>query len=186
MAVGDDSEDLQVLARHKIVRARVAAAAHTDTPAELLAAMAADTSPKVRRIVAGRARTPPDSLRLLVADPDAATRKALAANVSTPTEVLSKLGGDDNFAVRYAALTNPVAVADLCVLKALCASPHRDVRLILAQQPRLPTEAVTLLVQDPVGQVREYLAERTDDPAALEILVNDPKPRVRAGSGTST
>jgi hypothetical protein len=79
-------------------------------------------------------------------------------------------------------MTNPVAANDLSVLTALCASPHRDVRLILAQQPRLPAEVVTLLVQDPVGQVRECLAQRTDDPAALETLVNDPNPRVRAAA----
>ena len=172
------TEDLEVLARHKLVRTRVAAAAHPDTPAELLAALASDTSGKVRRIVAARARTPPNVLQLLAADPDAATREALAANVSTPTDVLSSLAGDNNFAVRYAAMTNPAA--DLRVLTAVCASPYHDVRVILAQQPRLPIEIVALLAPDPAGQVRELLAEHTDDPTALETLVNDPKPRVRA------
>jgi hypothetical protein len=180
VAVSGGFEDLEVLATHQLVRVRVATAAHPDASAELLAVLAGDPSGKVRRIVAGRPRTTVEVLRMLAADSDAATREAVAANVSTPTDVLGLFAGDNSFAVRYAAMTNPAA--DSQVFEAFCASPHRDVRIILAQQPRLPAEIVALLTQDPAGQVREFLAEHTDDPAALEVLVDDPNPRVRAAA----
>ncbi|MBL7254337.1 hypothetical protein [Paractinoplanes lichenicola] len=159
---------------------RMAAAAHPDASVELLAALTTDASRKVRRIAAGRPRTPPTALRTRAADPDAATREVLAANVNTPIDVLCLLTSDKDFQVRYAAMTNPAA--DDRVLEACCASPHRDLRIILAQEPRLPAEIVALLTRDKVGQVREFLAERTDDPAALDILVNDPNARVRAAA----
>ncbi|MBM2614843.1 hypothetical protein JIG36_04635 [Actinoplanes sp. LDG1-06] len=161
-----------------LVRTRVAAAAHPDATVEVLGSLAADPSGRVRRIVAGRERTPVETLRALAGDPDAGTREAVAANVRTPGEVLVALAGDRRYEVRYAAVGNPAA-GD-AVRETFCSSPYEDARLMLAQQPGLPSAVVARLARDPARAVREFVAEHTDDPDALATLVEDGHPAVRA------
>lgn len=165
------------LAKHKLVRMRVAAAAHPDATTTVLAALAADPSRQVRRVVAARPDTPEQSLRALAADADRATREAVAANAATPPDVLVSLLSDGDFGVRWAVTTNPCA--DPRVRQAVCVSPDRDLRLVLAQLPGLSAEIVTLLAADPDRRIRETVAERTDDPAILRALLTDPDPDVR-------
>lgn len=178
MAKGGDAGNLEALVGHKLVHARVAAAAHPDATAELLATLAGDVSRNVRRMVARRPHTPPGTLQALAADPDHATREAVATNARTPPGILISLLSDGHFDVRWAATTNPAV--DLRVQQAICAAPYQDIRLTLAQQPHLPAEIVALLANDPAWPVREAVAEHSDDPAVLPILLNDPHPDVRA------
>jgi len=178
MVVDGRAADVDTLATHKLVRMRVAAASHPGATAAVLARLAGDSSPNVRRVVGARPETAVKALQRLATDPDRATREAVAGNTSTPPDTLISLLSDRDFDVRYAATTNPAA--DLRVQRAMCASPVSDVREVLAQRPGLPPEIVGLLARDPHRQVRETIAHSVDLPAVLQTLLDDPNPAVRA------
>ncbi|GIM94771.1 hypothetical protein [Paractinoplanes toevensis] len=180
MAASGDVAEIEALAGHKLVRMRVAAAAHPNAGTAVLAGLAADSSKNVRRTVAARPDTPPEALQALAADSDRATREAIAGNVATPPDVLIALLTDSTFEVRWAATMNPAA--DQRVQRAVCASAGQDHRFVLAQKEGLPAEITLLLARDPAKQVRGILAERIGDPAVLRTLLDDPEPDVRAAA----
>lgn len=77
-----------------------------DTPAEVLACLAADERPAVRRRVAVNASTSPETLAELACDTAPSVRAAVARNPRTPVFVLRKLSQDDDVSVRYAIAAN--------------------------------------------------------------------------------
>jgi len=181
MGVRGDAVGLEVLARHKQVGRRAAAASHPDADWQLLAGLAGDRSRSVRRVVAARTDAAPDTLRLLAADPDRAVREAVAANTGAPDDLLIRLLEDSHWSVRWTVVTNPAAGET--VQQAMCEAADQDVRFILAQQPHLPMDIVFKLAHDPARQVRGVLAELTDNLAALQTLLEDGDAQVRAQAG---
>ncbi|MGC5019085.1 hypothetical protein [Micromonospora sp. DT47] len=180
--IGNSSaEQLAVLAGHKQVRVRVSVASDPAAAPELLAKLASDPSRSVRRVVASRPDTTAEALRGFVSDPDRQTREALAANPGCPKDTLVSLLVDPHWSVRWAVVDNPGA--DVDVRRAICQSRDKDMRFILAQMLGLEDEIVALLQHDASVEVRTALAEQTDSRTALDTLLADPAPRVRAQAG---
>lgn len=163
------------MARSRRVADRVAAAGDPATPADLVALLAADPSPTVRRAAATSAL--PEVLAMLATDPDRKTRQAVATNPACPPAVLAVLVHDPHWSVRWHVPDHPNL--DSQVIDAIRTSPDEDLRRLLAE---LDTSAQHHLAADPSPEVRAALARRTNDPATLSTLVDDPDAKVRTAT----
>jgi hypothetical protein len=86
---------------------RYMASGDTRTPAEVLACLAADERPNIRRRVAENASTPTEVLAQLAKDDAVVVRQAVAKNIHTPVFVLRELAQDESHEVRFAIASNP-------------------------------------------------------------------------------
>ncbi|MFJ9392585.1 hypothetical protein ACIRON_27450 [Nocardioides sp. NPDC101246] len=134
------------------VAARAAEAADPGTPADVLAALAADRAVKVRI--------------------------ALARNPAVSTEILRALVDDSRWEVRFTAAENRSQDA----VRVALAATHVDTREIAAQRCDLAPAEIETILRDPARQVRQQLADATDDPEILSRLARDEHPYVRASA----
>jgi hypothetical protein len=86
---------------------KMMAASSASTPGPILACLAVDDSPTIRKRVAENARSPADVLDLLASDSAPAVRVAVARNSATPPYLLRKLSIDESADVRLAIAANP-------------------------------------------------------------------------------
>jgi hypothetical protein len=178
VSVPDDPAQQSALAETRTVSHRVALAMDGRTSVQVLERLAGDPSAHVRRQLARRAQLPAHLLDRLAEDPDRHVREAVAGHAATPGAALGRLAADHIWQVSYAVAQRPDI--DQTVVDALCASPHKDVRLLLAWRTDLPAHrlALTTLVSGPSIRVRRDLAANTHDAAIRARLADDPEPRV--------
>lgn len=143
-----------------------------------LAALATDTSPRVRRAVAGRSDVTASAAGALAGDRDRQVRERLADNPACPTAILGRLIDDAHWRVRWTAAQN--TSPDPAVRETAARSPRPDVRNALAQRRDLTFEMSTVLAADPEVDVRLQLVWSSPWPQIPIRLAADPSPRVRA------
>jgi len=92
---------LSAQAEFDILHVRRVVAGNPNTPASVLARLAADHFSVIRRHVAENPRTPADVLRQLAQDHDMDVRLAVSDNLHTPPDTLALLAKDLSVDVRY-------------------------------------------------------------------------------------
>lgn len=127
------------------------------------------------RVAADRSTTA-QTLSELASDKSPKVRQAVAANPSTSVEVLDVLVRDDKWAVRFAVAENPGPHA----LAIALAASDADVRGRAAQRDDLDAVGTQRVLRDPAHNVRERLAEVTQDASVVAALARDPHPAVRS------
>lgn len=147
-------------------------------PDDQVSALAADPSPRVRRVVAGRKDLTASAAGALAVDRDRQVRERLADNPTCPAEVLGRLMDDPHWRVRWTAAQNPSP--DPAVREAALRSGRPDVREALAQRRYLTPEMSTVLAGDPHVDVRLQLLWNSPWHQIPIGLATDPSPRVRA------
>jgi hypothetical protein len=158
---------------------RVALAGDPGTGSALVAQLALDPSPAVRRIIAAGRRVAPEVLRALVTDHDRRVREELMRNPATPDDVVVTLVADPDRRVRWSVLNRSAHPAP--VLLAMAQATERDLRWMTAERIRLDPASEALLARDDDETVRHQIARRTTDPTQLLALLEDPHPLVRGG-----
>lgn len=167
------------LLNSRSVADRVALAGDPGTGSAVVAQLAHDASPAVRRIIAARQRAAPEVLRALVTDRDRRVRENLMRNPATPDDVVLTLVTDPDRRVRWSVLNRSEHPAPL--LLAMAQATERDLRWMTAERIRLDPASEALLARDDDETVRHQIARRTTDPARLLALIEDPHPLVRGG-----
>lgn len=122
-------------------RLRASAAEDPDTPAEVLARLAADTAASVRHAVATNPALPPETITMLADDPDMDVRRAVGRNPALRTNVLRELCRDDDYEVRAAVAGNP-ALPLGCLFEILATDGHSTVIHEAWCNPTLPLSQV--------------------------------------------
>jgi hypothetical protein len=97
---------MELFARSKEERDRIAVASNQGAPAEILALLANDLSAEVRATVAENPAVPPGAQVILSRDPNEDVRRNLAANAGLSAEVASIMENDREEGVRYALASN--------------------------------------------------------------------------------
>ncbi|MFI1187668.1 hypothetical protein [Streptomyces californicus] len=121
-----------------------------------------------------------DTRAALLADPDAEVREAAQqhARYEDPAWVESALPDRPCHARTDLLLRFPLTLA---VVEGVLSRPvGKEDRAMIAVNPTLPPDAVTLLATDPDPEVRARIARRTDlGPTERRTLMTDPDPDVR-------
>ena len=104
------------------------------TRPEVLADIARNKDPHVRRVVASNPNAPIEVLTLLAGDSNGQVRIHVANNPSTPADVLTLLAADDDEYVRWFAARRLLSPADRVTFDALDADgwPFADLDGLLA------------------------------------------------------
>ncbi|GAA3398122.1 hypothetical protein [Cryptosporangium minutisporangium] len=144
--------------------------ADTNTPADVLVALAEDASPNVRRALARRHPAPPEALRALVRDVDWKVRDALAENNGCPPDALLELIDDPRWSVRASVPFNPRA--DDRVRAAVLRSADETLRYLLVYARSLDSASRAVMAADPSPKVRGAVAQSTEDPDLLDALID--------------
>lgn len=145
---------------------KIAIAADSQTPSEVLGKLAKDPHGNVRMSVAENANTPAEVLTRLMADDDQYVRWCVAGNANTPAEMLTRLAADDDQGVRERAAVNASTLAE--VLTRLAADGDQDVRQWVAGNADTPAEVLTRLAADGDQDVRAGVARNANTP--VEVL----------------
>ncbi|MFS0699047.1 hypothetical protein AB6N24_03635 [Cellulomonas sp. 179-A 4D5 NHS] len=143
-----------------------------------MGALAADPSPRVRRVVAGRDDLTASAAGALAGDRDREVRERLADNPACPAGLLGHLMDDPLWRVRWTAAQN--TSPDPAVRETALRSPRPDVREALARRRDLTLEMSTALAGDPHVDVRLQLLWSSPWQQIPVHLAADPSPRVRA------
>jgi len=101
---------------------------------------------QVRKVVAGNPNTPRQVLARLAEDSSAYIRKSVAINPKTPPDVLKRLASDQNSEVRLAVAENPHIPAE--ILEMLVADTDVDVRFGVAENPHIHEDVLFQLTND--------------------------------------
>ncbi|MEM5328062.1 hypothetical protein VSR34_15910 [Paraburkholderia sp. JHI2823] len=132
---------------------------------DILALLARDEDPGVRRAAALNANTPAGALIGLCFDAQAIVRRVVATRHDLPLKVVDWLIGNADAWVRRMLARNPACPPEW--LERLVHDSESEVRRAVARHPRCPARLVALLAADPVAWVRAGVALREDLPAAL-------------------
>jgi HEAT repeat protein len=97
----------QMQAELDVLQVRKVVAGNPNTPRQVLARLAEDSSAYIRKSVAVNPKTPPDVLKRLASDQNSEVRLAVAENPHIPAEILAMLVEDADVDVRFGVAENP-------------------------------------------------------------------------------
>jgi hypothetical protein len=177
IAVAADSEApgevLADLARNRNWAVRMLVAGNSAAPAEVVAALACDDQSLVRIGVAQNRAAPAEVLAALARDDKKSVREHVAENSATPTEVLAALARHGDKDMRRSVAGNSATPGE--VLAALARDDDKDVRRSVAWNSGTPGEVLAALTRDDDKGVRLNVARNGAAPAeALAIMVRGP------------
>ncbi|MCX7782167.1 MAG: hypothetical protein N2318_00810, partial [Meiothermus sp.] len=174
---------------------RRAVVAHPQVTVEILERLSADDQQDIRLQVAQHPRAPLLALQILLADSDEPVRQAAQAHPQTPAvlveryrraeaidpglegEFLRQLAGQTSWS-RVLAAQNPATPLE--ALYELVSDLEWSVRQAAAKNPALTAEMLVLLAQDSDRDVRQAVAEHPHTPqATLSALLRDIDENVR-------
>lgn len=167
---------------------RLALAANTGTPPELLTKMLEDellravvlenisTTPAVREAVGLIEDREADQQNLLLLRRRAVssreqTRERVARNVLTPPDLLEQLAADDSLLVREAVLRHPNVTP--MVLERFARDPVVVIRSRLAIRPDLSQTALLTLARDADPKIRDLMLRRHDLTEAVLLALSE-------------
>lgn len=110
------------------------------TPVEALLKLAADASPEVRKVVVRHPGLPIDAFNKLAHDPDDRVRSEVAAVI--------EYGYGDRRGRSTSGKDNEDSDFPVGALTSLGSCPHREIRLAVAQHPRIPAFLLAHLLDD--------------------------------------
>jgi hypothetical protein len=160
-------ETIAAMAHSEVLNQRLAVAYRSDTPAAILAALAADPAPAVRACVAANSAASFDLVLGLIDDAD-------------PQVAEAALGGPAIVKERGARLEE-LRKADIAAARLQALSAHRlpEVRAVLAAHAGLPAALRDRLIQDADPQVADAAYENAS-PDFLAAIAADRNSAVRA------
>lgn len=166
-ALRHDDEAMAVAARDSHQSVRVAAARSPVTPAEHLLALACDRAVLVRQTLARRADLDQITCLTLARDQDSAVRLRIAQG-PRPSHVLELLLQDPEYQVQTEALTNPY----LCPDAVWNLAHYGDVfqRTTLARH-NARIDVLEVLANDPEPKVRVAIIDNAQAPVELALAV---------------
>jgi hypothetical protein len=157
---------------------RLALAAESASPPELLAELAQAGELAVRRAVAANPSASPEALALLTADADVEVRRGVAMNWATPVSSRATLASDPDDSVRLHVALSSATPPELLVK--LAGDRAIAIRLTLCRYPGVPLEALAVLAQDAIPQIAySALQNPRLPPQPLEVLAGHPDPLMR-------
>jgi hypothetical protein len=175
-------EFLHLIARDTNPRIRAAVAGNANLAPEDLQTLARDLGPVVRRGAAVHPWATPSLLRAMAGDPEEIVREQVAAHLATPPDVLLEFTRHAvvrNATAEYltAIAEHPRAPAEALTLLALI--PMRD-GWVVARRPNLPRMTIDQILEAGPERCRADLARNpTLDPDTLALLARDSAPPVR-------
>ena len=183
LLAGDDeewrAEDIERLATHS---GRRHLARHRNTPASLIAALAATyPDPQDQALIAGHPAVAPATLSHLAASSHAEVRCGAASNPMAPASLLAHLANDPEEGVRCAVASNPATPAS--TLRQMLATGLVKVLVVIARRPGCPRDILIELARHPDSAVQKAVVARgdpflgcppLDDPEVLVILSESP------------
>lgn len=138
-------------------------ARNTNTPADVLSKLSADSDEYVRYRVAENPSTPADVLTKLSTDPDEHVRRTVADNPNTTADVLTRMSTDPNSDVRSWVARNPNTPAS--ALAKMSTDSDEYVRDEVASHPNTPASVLARMSEDSVDSVRHRAARNRNTPA---------------------
>lgn len=138
-------------------------ARNTNTPADVLSKLSADSDEHARYRVAENPSTPADVLTKLSTDPDEHVRRTVADNPNTPADVLTRMSTDPNSDVRSWVARNPNTPAS--ALAKMSTDSNEYVRDEVASHPNTPASVLARMSEDSVDSVRHRAARNRNTPA---------------------
>jgi hypothetical protein len=138
----------------------IAAASDSDTPSDILGALADNDDALVRKGVALNPRTSTEVLVKLADDDAWFVRAATGRNRNTPIDILMRLAVDREALVRNAVAQNPNTPAD--VLAELGIDESHNIRRSAARNPNSPATLLELLTHDRARMVRIAVASNSN------------------------